>query len=70
MENVPTVAKHAVFHDFVDTLKRLGYDVWHDVVDSSRYGVPQTRRRRMVLLASKHGKIEDDPADARRSPRR
>lgn len=57
MENVPTVAKHAVFHDFVETLKRLGYVVWCDVVDSSRYGVPQTRRR-MVLLASKHGKIK------------
>jgi site-specific DNA-cytosine methylase len=36
MENVPTVAKHEVFHDFVDTLKRLGYNVWFDVVDSSR----------------------------------
>lgn len=56
MENVPTVAKHVVFHDFVDTLKRLGYHVWYDVVDSSQYGVPQTRRR-MVLLASKHGDI-------------
>lgn len=57
MENVPTVARHGVFHDFVDTLKRLGYDVWFDVVDSSRYGVPQTRRR-MVLLASRHGEIQ------------
>jgi DNA (cytosine-5)-methyltransferase 1 len=46
-----------VFQDFVDTLKRLGYKVWFDVVDSSRYGVPQTRRR-MVLLASRHGEIE------------
>lgn len=57
MENVPTVAKHAVFHDFVDTLKQLGYKVWFDVVDSSKYGVPQMRRR-MVLLASKHGDIK------------
>jgi len=56
MENVPTVAKHEVFHSFVDTLKRLGYSVWFDVVDSSQYGVPQTRRR-MVLLASRHGDI-------------
>lgn len=56
MENVPSVAKHEVFHDFVDTLKRLGYQVWFGVVDSSRYGVPQMRRR-MVLLASKHGDI-------------
>lgn len=56
MENVPTVAKHEVFQDFVDTLKRLGYNVWFDVVNSSQYGVPQTRRR-MVLLASRHGEI-------------
>jgi DNA (cytosine-5)-methyltransferase 1 len=64
MENVPTVAKHEVFHDFVDTLKRLGYNVWFDVVDSFRYGVPQMRRR-MVLLASKHGDIDDrtDPRE-------
>ena len=57
MENVPTVAKHAVFRDFVSTLERLGYHVWFDVVDSSHYGVPQTRRR-MVLLASRHGDIQ------------
>jgi len=57
MENVPTVVKHAVFQDFVDTLKHLGYNVWFDVVDSSQYGVPQTRRR-MVLLASRHGEIK------------
>lgn len=60
MENVPTVAKHAVFHDFVDTLEKLGYHVWYDVVNSSRYGVPQARRR-MVLLASLYGKIEIIP---------
>lgn len=60
MENVPTVAKHEVFHDFVAALARLGYEVWYGVVDSSYYGVPQVRRR-MVLLASKHGKIEMVP---------
>lgn len=57
MENVPTVAKHSVFEDFVKALEKKGYQVWHDVIDSSQYGVPQTRRR-MVLLASLHGKIE------------
>jgi len=56
MENVPTVAKHEVFHDFVRSLKKLGYHVWFDVVDSARYGVPQMRRR-MVLLASLYGPI-------------
>jgi DNA (cytosine-5)-methyltransferase 1 len=57
MENVPTVAKHKVFGDFVNSLKDIGYNVWFDVVDSSRYGVPQARRR-MVLLASRHGSIK------------
>jgi DNA (cytosine-5)-methyltransferase 1 len=57
MENVPTVVKHSVFHDFVSTLKQLGYSVWFEVVDSSLYGVPQTRRR-MVLLASLFGEIK------------
>lgn len=56
MENVPTVAKHQVFHDFVRSLEELGYQVWYGVVDSSQYGVPQSRRR-MVLLASMHGRI-------------
>ncbi|MGB6008128.1 DNA cytosine methyltransferase [Castellaniella sp.] len=57
MENVPTVEKHKVFHDFKDSLEKLGYDVWANVVDSSHYGVPQMRRR-MVLLASRHGSIQ------------
>lgn len=57
MENVPSVARHAVFQDFVDTLKKLKYHVWYEVIDSSQYGVPQTRKR-MVLLASKHGHIQ------------
>lgn len=57
MENVPTVAKHKVFSDFVRTLERLDYKVWSGIVDCTRFGVPQVRKR-MVLLASKHGAIE------------
>ena len=57
MENVPSVAKHAVFDDFVETLQRLGYHVHQEVVDCSLYGLPQNRRR-MVLLASRLGPIE------------
>lgn len=57
MENVSTVSKHQVFYDFVAMLENLDYAVWYQVVDSSQYGVPQTRRR-MVLLASKFGKLE------------
>ena len=57
MENVPRLAKNPVFLDFVDTLKRLKYHTWFGVVDSSKYGVPQTRKR-LVLLASLYGEIE------------
>jgi DNA (cytosine-5)-methyltransferase 1 len=58
MENVPTVTNHAVFEHFVTTLKRLGYgDPWVDVIDCAYYGLPQ-RRRRIVLLASRIGSIE------------
>jgi DNA (cytosine-5)-methyltransferase 1 len=68
MENVPTVKKHKVFHDFKESLEKLGYEVWADVVDSSLYGVPQMRRR-MVLLASKHGKIEMIEPTTRKKPK-
>lgn len=57
MENVPSVAKHAVFDDFVETLQRIGYHVHQGVVDCSLYGLPQNRRR-MVLLASRLGPID------------
>jgi DNA (cytosine-5)-methyltransferase 1 len=56
MENVPTVTRHSVFDDFVSALKDLEYDVWYDVVDCADYGLPQ-QRRRTVLLASRRGPI-------------
>jgi DNA (cytosine-5)-methyltransferase 1 len=55
MENVPQLVHHPVFKEFLDDL--AGYSVWHQVVECSRYGVPQTRKR-LVLLASKLGVIE------------
>lgn len=57
MENVPLVYRHEVFHNFIRTLTRKGYNVYHDVIDCASYGLPQ-KRRRMVLLASLHGYIE------------
>lgn len=56
MENVPAVARHRVFADFVTTLKRLGYRVWSETVECAEYGIPQ-HRRRLVLLASRHGPL-------------
>ncbi len=73
MENVPTVEKYEVYTEFVASLERLGYRLWHDVVDCSAYGLPQQRRRR-VLLASRLGDIEliepthdGDPATVRQA---
>jgi DNA (cytosine-5)-methyltransferase 1 len=54
MENVPQLIDHKVFEEFVFSLG--GYEVWWDVIDCTRYGVPQTRKR-LVLLASRLGPI-------------
>ena len=65
MENVPLVTRHEVFDDFIRALERIGYHVWSDVVDCSEHGLPQ-KRRRMVILASLHGPIELASPSARR----
>ena len=52
MENVEGLERHEVFAAFVESLERNGYAVTHDVLDCERYGVPQ-RRRRLVLIASR-----------------
>jgi DNA (cytosine-5)-methyltransferase 1 len=62
MENVPTVTRHSVFTNFKDTLARLGYKVWAEVIDCARYRLPQ-RRYRTVLLASRHGEIKLRPPE-------
>lgn len=56
MENVPNLAKQKVFRAFVNRLKKQGFNVSYEVIDCSEFGVPQTRRR-LVLLASKLGPI-------------
>ena len=57
MENVPEVIRHKVYEDFVDELKSLGYEVFSKEVICVQYGIPQTRKRH-VVLASKIGKIK------------
>lgn len=56
MENVPEIVKHGVFHDFIDTLRSLGYHVFWKFVFCPSYGIPQNRTR-LVLLASTLGNI-------------
>lgn len=52
MENVPRLAKHKAFADLRRGLSRLGYEVRWDVKDCADFGVPQ-RRRRLVLVAAR-----------------
>ncbi|WP_290516373.1 DNA (cytosine-5-)-methyltransferase [Alcanivorax sp.] len=61
MENVPDVTKHKVYHDFVGELEKLGYNIWADKVYCPDYGVPQVRKRH-VLLASRVSGISLIPA--------
>lgn len=56
MENVPDVTKHSVYDDFVQELRALGYQIWSGTVACVEYGLPQQRRRH-VLLASMLGEI-------------
>ncbi|MDP1534668.1 MAG: DNA cytosine methyltransferase [Rubrivivax sp.] len=56
MENVPSVVSHTPFKDFVSSLERAGYHVWFKSVACAKLGVPQTRRR-LVLLASLIGPV-------------
>jgi DNA (cytosine-5)-methyltransferase 1 len=57
MENVPNLANQKIFKDFVNFLKQKNYFVWHSYVYCPDYGIPQ-KRRRLVLLASKWGEIQ------------
>ena len=60
MENVAQLInfkKAPVFQDFVNNLKSLKYFVSYKLVHCPDYGIPQNRKR-LVLLASKLGEIE------------
>lgn len=57
LENVPALAEYTEFKRAVTHLKRLGYIINYTNVNVARYGVPQ-RRKRLVLVGSLLGAIE------------
>lgn len=56
MENVLLLKRHSVFQEFITQLKQLNYCFESYEVNCLDYGIPQSRKR-LVLLASKFGKI-------------
>jgi DNA (cytosine-5)-methyltransferase 1 len=56
MENVPMLQREQVFSDFVGTLRDEGFAVASTIINCADYGVPQSRRR-LVVLASTLGPI-------------
>ncbi|MFT6238411.1 MAG: DNA (cytosine-5)-methyltransferase 1 [Akkermansiaceae bacterium] len=57
MENVPEIQRHEVVSQFTNLLESEGYHVSHTIAYCPDYGIPQ-QRRRLVLLASRLGPIE------------
>ncbi len=63
LENVPGLADNDRFPKFKAALKRLGYIVNAEVKNTRHYGVPQ-RRRRLILLAGKNMEIHFGSTDS------
>ena len=55
LENVPGLSSNpqSYLPRFLDSLRKAGYVFDHDVIDASRYGVPQ-HRQRYLLVAARH----------------
>ncbi len=57
MENVITLTNFDIFKDFTENLKNEGYHIFWEKVFCPDYGIPQNRRR-LVLLASLNDDIK------------
>jgi len=60
LENVPALKNYRLFKKIVKKLRRLDYSIEYKVVDIKHYGVPQ-RRKRLIMVGSKLGKIPIAP---------
>lgn len=56
LENVPGLGEDPRLHWFTGYLSRMGYEWEKDVIDAADYGVPQ-RRKRLIVVASRVGSV-------------
>ena len=61
MENVPGLRNYYLFKKMLIELKKMGYFLYYDVVNVEKYGVPQ-RRKRLVLVGSLLSQIKVAPS--------
>ena len=57
MENVPGLLYYSLFKSIVKELKKMGYNPKVKIVDIQQYGVPQ-RRKRLVMVGSLLGDLD------------
>ncbi len=60
LENVPGLAKNRRLNKMLSELRKLGYECNTGILNAADYGVPQ-RRRRFILLAGRQQKIPFAP---------
>lgn len=57
-ENVPAILrKHKSWSLLINSFAKAGYEVTFGVLESKEFGVPQ-KRKRMIVIASKHGRVQ------------
>ena len=66
MENVPQLMGNPIYHKFKHELTGAGYNIADGIISCADFGVPQ-KRRRLVMLASLLGTI-DMPKSAAKEP--